>query len=131
MNREILFRGKRTDNGEWVYGRLLAEDVIVPLNQEFEVEAKRIWGCDLTAHIVVHKTVGQFTGLCDKNGTKIFEGDIIDWGFGLYVVVEYIKEYARFAGVNGDSIFPLEDTDDKEKRIEVVGNVYDNPDLLK
>lgn len=131
MNREILFRGKRTDNDEWVYGRLLAEDVIVPLNQEFEVEAKRIWGCDLTAHIVAHKTVGQFTGLCDKNGTKIFEGDIIDWGFGLYVVVEYIKEYARFAGVNGDSIFPLEDTDDKEKRIEVVGNVYDNPDLLK
>lgn len=131
MNREILFRGKKTDNGEWVYGRLLAEDVIVPLNQEFEVEAKRIWGCDLTAHIVAHKTVGQFTGLCDKNGTKIFEGDIIDWGFGLYVVVEYIKEYARFAGVNGDSIFPLEDTDDKEKRIEVVGNVYDNPDLLK
>ncbi len=128
MNSVALFQGKREDNGLWIYGRLLADNIIVPLNQEEDycIVDGRIVGCNLVAYKVIPETVGQFTGLCDRNDDWIFEGDIIDWGFGLYVVVEYIKEYARFAGVNGDSIFGLDNTDtDNKKRVLIVGNIHD------
>lgn len=140
MEREILFRARRKDNGKWIEGLTLFKP------DEHLYMFQTVWGeitydlhYNITAILggkkpffveVIPETVGRFTGLCDKNGTKIFEGDIVEWGFGFYVTVEYIKEYARFVGVNGDSIFGLEDTGNKN-RVEIVGNIHNNPELLK
>lgn len=148
--REILFRGKRTDNGEWVYGRLLADDVIVPIGQPFEFEVNTGFICsDLKCYDVDPSTVGQYTGLTDKNGKSIFEGDIVknDWcfvvgysvvKFGQYKTFDMKQEYQQ-----GHLGFYLEHINERKKRIirkdlmyfankcEVIGNIHDNPELLE
>lgn len=108
--REILFRGKRLDNGEWVCGYLyrLSERLnpfIMFVNSNAE------------SHEVIPETVEQFTGLTDKNGKKIFEGDIIAYGDDRYLV--------NF----GDGYFSPFDFI-CEDECKVIGNIYDNPELL-
>ena len=125
--RDIQFRGKRRDNGEWVEGYYykakycrtddeLCDYITVPHPKEYN---------EPSSHYIVNpETVGQYTGLKDKNGTKIFEGDIVAmpaYGGGKHKAVVYFKG-GKFA-VDGSN-YHFKDI--APKRIEVIGNIYDN-----
>lgn len=138
--REILFRGKRADNGEWVEGDLLhyesGEMAICKGFSKYGYEATEIAG----RYKVLPETVGQYTGLTDRNGKKIFEGDIvrltdeyneIEW---TAVVVfgnpngEYnwgwqLRAIGEFDG-NKDILLWV-DTEDFRAYCEIIGNIHD------
>lgn len=118
---EFLFRGRSIDGG-WIYGNLHTYT-----NRAYICYESKTFG--RVDEQVDMKTVSRFTGLYDKNDKKIFEGDILAYSCGLNIAVEYIRTYARFAGVNGQSILSLEDMN-KENRVEVIGNIYENPELM-
>jgi uncharacterized phage protein (TIGR01671 family) len=117
--REILFRGKRKCNGEWIEGGFhsrFGTDFIIGISK-----ALRIDGTE-----VIPETVGQYTGLTDKNGKKIFEGDIVRNETSRVVYkVFYCVDSAMFVkeGVLRSS---LGDT----HHLEIIGNIHDNPELL-
>lgn len=141
--RKILFRGKRTDNGEWVTGWLFDDGM---------VESKRFFVGDfvITDHCgigeeqydigyslyeVEPSTVGQFTGLLDKNGTKIFEGDILlppgEDAANLRLVVVFEKGCWTLRVPDWCWLF---DTPLYEFGGEVylkIGNIHDNPSMLE
>ena len=129
MKREILFRGKRTDNGEMVYGNLMDSDSIVGKIADFDGEyfIPEFW------YKVDPETVGQFTGLTDKNGTKIFDGDIVR----LYDdsedeltngVVVFNADFCSFCvSMKGHEDIMLM----AHWQYEVIGNIHDNPELIK
>ena len=132
--RDILFRGKRVDNGEWIQGDLvqfLPHGIVRIVTQEPPYKDAE----------VDSDTVGQFTGLTDKNGRKIFEGDIIHLEysqvfFGGVYFGEYTAEVSYKEGCfitdgmnNGDEIeTPLSGFNNDE--VEIIGNIHDNPELL-
>ena len=149
--REILFRGKRTDNSEWVEGSLIL--TTSTMEKPFIVDSCWCYSGSvddegyakfeyLNAYEVIPESVSEFTGLTDKNGKKIFEGDVVKYkntdgikfnGVALTVIgkVVYNEKNASFAISGKDEIgakhydyFPI-------KNIEVVGNIHDNPELLK
>lgn len=139
--REILFRGKRVDNGEWVEGYYCGK-----VNKTFFSPAEdsaQIIDKDLYWHEVIPETVGQYTGLTDKNGKKIFEGDIVratctyNTGHGVRketnsYAVKYHENYCYFYLArrrnnllfDGNWSYFVDD-------FEVIGNIHDNPEFLE
>ena len=124
--REILFRGKRTDNYEWIEGSLCTT---IPSDEDFYTISYFDFEGYYIEEKVIPETVGQYTGLTDKNGKKIFEGDIIQFCTGMKL--HYIVEF----GLGG---FMVSRYDIRDAIInvyncpcEVIGNIHDNPELLK
>ena len=142
--REVIFRGKRTDNGEWIegayspfhlnFGEREEKPHIIIISDDEDIDG--LW-CE-----VIPETVGQYTGLTDKNGVRIFEGDILkstikiidytDEGFSishydeeLIGIVEWRKYgfmIAHKSGTWARSFYGCENY--------VIGNIHDNPELL-
>lgn len=145
--RENLYRGIRKDNEEWVKGDLIKSKdkcYIHPQSNVFQVN--NALSKLIVLYEVIPETVGQYTGLTDKNGKKIFEGDIIKVttldtgeerratiGFGNFIDEnnddEYIGFYIEFEGMKS-TITQLAMKEVKD-RFEVIGNIHDNPELLK
>ena len=146
--REILFRGKRPCNGNWIEG------YFAPFASNKGLKHSIYTGIDKGCIIpieVIPETVGQFTGLCDKNGNKIFEGDILleeekeysleEYGekvVGTHNIVACWNEKAcgfwvrRTDKPKGKIYVPEEPLCESfAEELKVVGNIYDNPELLE
>ena len=124
--REIIFRGKRLNNGEWVEGSLCTT---IPSDENFYTISYFDFEGYYIEEKVIPETVEQYTGLTDKNGTKIFEGDIVTmprYGSGKHKSVVYFKN-GKFA-VNGSN-YNFKDI--CPRNMEVIGNIHDNPEMLK
>ena len=117
--REIIFRAKTVCDGDWVYGGITWN----PSKKEVFIHTEWDEGK------VIPETVGQYTGLCDKNGTRIFEGDIVKVENALVrgiFAVEYCGISACFIVSHGERRYFLGGCNS-----EVIGNIHDNPELLK
>lgn len=125
MNREILFRGKAVNTEKWLYGDLV-------LYQGHT----QIWTTDIDGgkwnYLVESDTVGQYTGMTDKNGTKIFEGDILQCAWNTKIFLYYDDYHLQFRGKEiSTDLHPCEIDYYGYSKIEVIGNIHDNPELLK
>ena len=135
--REILFRGKRVDNGEWIEG------YFVKFEWREIPEIYTGWNCyTLTpeCHGIEPSTVGQYTGLTDKNGKKIFEGDIIK----IVPDYDYSDDYSISKVYSYNGVFCVDYHGDDfdstalgfledylpDGDFEVIGNIHDNPEML-
>ena len=132
--REILFRGKRIDNGKWVYGYYWTNEIGNHFIKAIKSKDDNFVSNPTTNDFEVNpETVGQCTGTKDKNEKKIFEGDILDDSESIIIVKfaygEFIIKYKTLMGrwINYGTLFDY--LDDYE--VETVGNIYDNPELVK
>lgn len=135
--REILFRGKRLDNGEWVHGSFCM-DAVEQFNGVCGVDGfirlyEKTKG-KMQMHEVDRETVGQYTGLKDKNGKRIFEGDILgsryDYLYPDNVSVEVVKWICNGWAIQEGDCMPDSLTEDGILPYsEVIGNVHDNKEL--
>jgi uncharacterized phage protein (TIGR01671 family) len=130
--REYKFRGKRIDNGEWVYGYVY-KDALIGCNI---LQTKPC----LAAIMVDPSTAGQYTGLKDKNGREIYEGDILRDTDGEIYYVDFTRgcfylktKYISFPHLGWTEWLPMCEIDRLANPVdfEIIGNIYDNPELLK
>ena len=140
MDRVIKFRGKRIDNGEWVYGDLENPRI----KDTALIHCYRNDGDYDRQHKVEIESVGQFTGCLDKNGTEIYEGDVVKW---IYTYYENDTGYSHDLTKTSEvffryGIFSVKDypynlcecddvNSEGKETLEVIGNIFDNPELLK
>ena len=130
--REVLFRGKRIDDGEWIEGSLCTT---IPSDENFYTISYFDFEGYYVEEKVIPETIGQYTGLTDKNGKKIFEGDIIKHfnhsdkpdEYAIYKV-EFDEKICKFSG-RLHKQWSAQLSKDLEKRYEVIGNIHDNPEL--
>jgi uncharacterized phage protein (TIGR01671 family) len=133
--REILFRGKQVNDGMWIQGYLF----------QFWGRAYILWGMTNdtpTMHEVKPETIGQFTGLTDKNGKRVFEGDIVAftaedelWEPHYYQGSVYFCDGTFWVDCGKDNddndvLFSIGHALLADKNIQVIGNIHDNPELL-
>lgn len=121
MNREILFRGKNFLKEEWVYGDLVKTKNFVAI--------KKTNGDYFHPTQVLPNTVGQYTGLTDKEGNKIFEGDIVTIGNNLKAVVIWFNGSFRFKDELSSKATYFDDIGIimRDYDVQVVSNIHDNP----
>ena len=132
MDREIICRGKRVDNKEWVEGE--------SINRQVDIHGKKHVYIGLPVKSKIHpkmvtvewvevipETVGECTGSPDKNGKRVFEGDFVrDTLHGDIYFIKYLTEYMRFAPARPGVVFTVM----HNSRMEIIGNIHDNPKLL-
>ena len=129
--RTIKFRGRLKSNGNWEHGDLLHDNV--GGCYVYLVEAENLY----KGNEVIPKTVGQFTGLYDKDGEEIYEGDILQFGNSPSGVCEVkwnesIAAFCiRFHFENEIGSRPLGEWLVEKKNIAIIGNIHDNPELMK
>ena len=132
MSREILFRGKDCENGNWCYGFLTytphghhPQIIVVTSSKSIYID-------------VIPETVEQYTGLTDKNGRKIFEGDIVrQFNRNEQKTISYVIEWSSdccmlvLDRIDFDMEFETDSTVFYGNKFEIVGNIHDNPELVK
>lgn len=137
MQRKIKFRGKEIDTGKWVYGFYLKQDTynLGSKNTKRDLLIKDagiiVENSKCTSGTIIDKeTIGQYTGLKDRNGKEIYEGDIV------YImpedergIIRWDNETARYVVIYDNIISDFDNWYGKD--LEVIGNKFDNPELLE
>ena len=133
--REILFKAKRIDNGKWVEGYVVRKHGLY-----FIYDIVNSDSCRQNIYEIDPETLCQFTGLCDKNGNKIWENDIVLVAENVYSTVKFGLYHEAMKSERTHQGFYLESMDNYYYREElgywakesaVVGNIFDNPELLQ
>ena len=129
MNHEILFRGKRLDNDEWVYGVPVSDSsktCIISMNDSDELKSVQ----------VIPETVGQFTGFYDRKGNGICVDDIILYRNyhnihnNMILQVKWIGYFGMFTA-ESDRPIKVVQLSNINRKVEIIGNIHDNPELLQ
>lgn len=132
--REILFRGKALDTGEWVYGGIVHQTDCYgdSVDRYFIIDGTTTQDYEIGFETEVDfATVGQFTGLYDKDGKRIFEGDIVKIDNEVFVMM-FVEGFASFDLRHPANMrIAPRITTISVKKMEVAGNRWDNPELLK
>lgn len=127
--REIKFRGKRVDNGEWVYGGYY-HGVMPETNNPFSVDNARIKTIIIqegTYYHIIPETVGQYTGLKDASGFEIYEGDILQ-GDGVFEVIFHDSAWWLFSVLDKTEQWSFAECN--IPKCQIIGNIHETPEIV-